>query len=145
VLLPALGLRDTVHVGASINALVFAAAALLARRAPATPRRAERARGVAVDPARDRASRARVVRLRGALVPAARPADRRQHRGVLDDARELPAGIALGSALASRFARTPRRGALGFALASSRPARSPGSRFLRRPPARRATPLGASR
>src|SRR5882672_8447143 len=33
-LLPALGLRQTVHVGAAVNALVFAAAAALARSAP---------------------------------------------------------------------------------------------------------------
>ena len=37
LLLPALGLQGTVWVGALINALVFAAAVLLARRAPAGP------------------------------------------------------------------------------------------------------------
>src|SRR5258705_5736413 len=45
VLLPALGLRHTVHVGAAVNALVFAAAAALARVAP---------RGATAAPARAR-------------------------------------------------------------------------------------------
>ena len=120
VLLPALGLRDTVHVGAAVNALVFAAAAALARtRAAEAARRggAARARDP-VDPARDRDLRRGVVRLRGAVVPPARPAARRQHRGVLDHARELPARHrARQRARLALGARRPRAAALGFAAA----------------------------
>jgi spermidine synthase len=75
-----------------------------------------------LDPAPGHDLGRRVVQLRGALVAAARPPPGRQRLRVRHDARELPlasflAGIAIGSAIASRFASSPARAARGFALA----------------------------
>jgi spermidine synthase len=118
VLLPALGLRDTVHVGAAVNALVFAAAAALARIAPrGAAAAAPRARGIpwilpaiAISGAVSFSYEVLWFRLLGQLLGGSTAAFSTMLASFL-------AGIALGSALASRWAATPAAASLGFAAA----------------------------
>jgi len=124
VLLPSVGLRATIAAAAGVNALVFGAAWALARaagpREPAPDERADRALA---------GGRARWilplilgsgfvsftyevlwVRLVGQVVGSGTHAFATMLASFL-------AGIALGSAVASRLATTPRRAAQGFAVA----------------------------
>jgi spermidine synthase len=118
VLLPALGLRDTVHFGALVNALVFAAAAALARSAPPTHAAArERARGlpwilpaIAISGAASFSYEVLWFRLLGQLIGGSTAAFSTMLASFL-------LGIALGSAIAARFATTPAAAARGFAFA----------------------------
>ncbi len=118
VLLPALGLRDTVYFGAAVNALVFAAAAALARRAPTTATaHAPRASGVpwilpaiAVSGAVSFGYEVLWFRLLGQVIGGSTAAFSTMLASFL-------AGIALGSALASRWAKTPAAAAIGFGAA----------------------------
>ena len=137
VLLPALGLRDTVHVGAAVNALVFAAAAALARRAPrgaAAP--APRARGIpwilpaiAISGAVSFGYEVLWFRLLGQVLGGSTAAFSTMLASFL-------AGIALGSALASRWAATPAAASLGFAAAQL----ATGAMRVARVPRRRSLP-----
>jgi spermidine synthase len=118
VLLPALGLRQTVHVGAAVNALVFAAAAALARRAPpGTAAPAARVPGlpwilpaIALSGAVSFGYEVLWFRLLGQLLGGSTAAFSTMLASFL-------AGIALGSAIASRFAKTRSAAALGFGVA----------------------------
>src|SRR5262245_6970323 len=118
MLLPALGLRDTVYVGAAVNALVFAAAAALARTALRGAAEAARpARGIpwilpaiAISGAVSFSYEVLWFRLLGQLLGGSTAAFSTMLASFL-------AGIALGSALASRWAATPAAASLGFAAA----------------------------
>jgi spermidine synthase len=118
VLLPALGLRHTVHVGAGVNALVFAAAASLARVAPrGAPAATARARGIPwILPAISLSGAVSFgyevlwFRLLGQMIGGSTAAFSTMLASFL-------AGIALGSAAASRLAKTPRAASLGFGAA----------------------------
>ncbi len=118
VLLPALGLRHTVHFGAAVNALVFAAAAALARRAPpGAAARAPRVRGmpwilpaIAISGAVSFGYEVLWFRLLGQLLGGSTAAFSTMLASFL-------AGIALGSALAARWAATRAAASLGFAVA----------------------------
>jgi spermidine synthase len=119
VLLPALGLRYTVYIGAATNALVFAAAALLARGVPlleAAPASLQRARFhwvlplVALSGVASFTYEVIWMRLLGYLLGGS----------IQSFATMLASfllGIALGSAVAARLARDPMRAGHGFALA----------------------------
>ena len=119
VLLPALGLRLTVYIGAATNALVFCAAALLARGVPlldAAPVSLRRARFhwvlplVALSGAASFTYEVIWMRLLGYLLGGS----------IQSFATMLASfllGIALGSAVAARLARDPARAGRGFALA----------------------------
>jgi spermidine synthase len=119
LLLPQLGLRHTVHVGVAVNALVFAAAACLARGAE-VPARPPEARGrpgtrwilplVALSGAVSFVYEVLWTRLLGLLLGGSVYAFATMLASFL-------LGIALGSAAAARLARTPSAGARGFALA----------------------------
>jgi spermidine synthase len=117
VLLPALGLRHTVHFGAAVNALVFAAAAALARRAPpgaaAAPARSIGLPwilpAIAISGAVSFSYEVLWFRLLGQVIGGSTAAFSTMLASFL-------LGIALGSALASRFATTPAAAARGFAL-----------------------------
>jgi spermidine synthase len=122
VLLPALGLRDTIHVGAALNALVFAAAVLLSRAAPPVaadvPREPATARtgarwvlaAIAISGVVSFSQEVLWFRMLGHIFGGSTPAFASMLASFL-------AGIALGSAAASRFAEQRRSAALGFALA----------------------------
>jgi predicted membrane-bound spermidine synthase len=123
LLMPELGLRRTVWVGASLNALVFGLAALLARSAPLTPTasetsaRAPAARGsfwilpaILLSGAVSFAYEVLWTRLLGHLLGASIHAFATMLASFL-------LGIALGSAIAARLAPTRERAILGFALA----------------------------
>jgi spermidine synthase len=118
VLLPALGLRHTVHFGAAVNVLVFAAAAALARRAPPGNAVAPKpARGVpwilpaiAISGAVSFSYEVLWFRLLGQLLGGSTAAFSTMLASFL-------LGIALGSALAARYATTPHAAARGFAAA----------------------------
>jgi spermidine synthase len=118
VLLPALGLRHTVHVGAAVNALVFAAAAALARVAPrGATAVAPRVRGIpwilpaiALSGAVSFGYEVLWFRLLGQVIGGSTAAFSTMLASFL-------AGIALGSAIASRWARTPAAAGLGFGAA----------------------------
>jgi spermidine synthase len=123
VLLPALGLRHTIWVAALVNGIVFLAAWGLARSA-----------GVTAVPAVDAPARPAAERMPWILplifgsglvsftyeVLWVRLLEHVLGGSVYAFATMLAsflAGIALGSALASRFGRTPGRATLGFAIA----------------------------
>jgi spermidine synthase len=127
VLLPVIGLRATIWAGAGVNLAVFLAAWALARVAvpvPASPRR--RALSESAGASVGRAAwilpliftsgvvsftyEVFWVRLLVHLVGSSVQAFATMLASFLT-------GIALGAALASRFASTPRRSSLGFALA----------------------------
>ncbi len=119
LLLPQLGLRHTVHVGVAVNALVFAAAACLARGAEvaAEPPGARARLGarwilplVALSGAVSFVYEVLWTRLLGLLLGGSVYAFATMLASFL-------LGIALGSAAAARLARTPSHGARGFALA----------------------------
>ncbi|MEM7411793.1 MAG: fused MFS/spermidine synthase [Myxococcota bacterium] len=118
VLLPAFGLRHTVWIGAGINALVFAAAALLSRAAPSHDAPAPVRTGglpwilplIAVSGAVSFAYEVLWFRMLGHILGASTAAFSTMLASFL-------AGIALGSAFASRFAKTQRAAGLGFVLA----------------------------
>ncbi len=121
-LLPALGLRSTIHVGAGINALVFAAAALLSRASPpaAEPAAAPEARAgggarwllpaIGLSGAISFCYEVLWFRMLGHVLGGSTPAFASMLASFLS-------GIALGSAAASRFARSRAAAATGFALA----------------------------
>lgn len=126
-LLPALGLRQTVYCGVAVNALVFAAAALLARGTPLLETRAAPALAAAeADPVDRRAPwilplialsgvtsftyEVLWTRLLGQILGGSVYAFATMLASFL-------AGIALGSAVASRIASTRRRAGWGFAAA----------------------------
>ena len=125
VLLPNLGLRSTIGVAAAVNALVFLAAWALARRAPPLPTETPGTRPAAA-PRVGRASwilplvmlsgfasfsyEVLWVRLLGHVVGGSVHAFATMLASFL-------LGIALGSAVASRLATSPRRSAAGFAVA----------------------------
>jgi len=127
LLLPELGLRRTVWFGALLNALVFGLAALLARNAPLvepTPQASEGEVAARPDPggglwilpaialsgAVSFAYEVAWTRLLGQLLGASTHAFATMLASFL-------IGIALGSAVAARFASTRTRSAAGFALA----------------------------
>jgi spermidine synthase len=122
VFLPAFGLRQTVYIGVAGNALVFLAAAALARGIAGTTREAEgSARAKAgpfhwILPAMTISGAVSFVyevlwtRLLGQVLGGSTAAFASMLSSFL-------LGIALGSALASRFAKTREKAALGFALA----------------------------
>jgi spermidine synthase len=123
LLLPELGLARTIHVAVAANALVFAAAALLARGARGAesgatqaPRPSERAPGRWILPlilASGAVSFAYEVlwsRLLGHLLGGS-------IYGFATMLASFLAGIALGSAAAARLAASPLRAAAGFAWA----------------------------
>ena len=118
LLLPELGLRRTVQLGAAANALVFLAAALLARAgaAPVVASVRARARPHWILP---------VMTLSGAVSFAYEVLWTRLLGQILGGSTHAFAtmlasfliGIALGSAVAARFARTRSAAATGFVLA----------------------------
>jgi spermidine synthase len=119
LLLPAIGLRQTVYAGAAVNALVFAGAALLARRAAAPPpaepdRRGDALRGRWILPLMAFSGAASFVyevmwtRLLSQILGGSVYAFATMLASFL-------LGIALGSAVAGRIARTARRATTGFA------------------------------
>ena len=121
VLLPELGLRSTVFVGAATNALVFAAAAVLARAMAARPEtlQAEVVKRppfhwvlplVALSGAASFSYEVLWSRLLGHLVGGTL-------QGFATMLASFLLGIALGGALASRLARTPLGAARGFTVA----------------------------
>jgi spermidine synthase len=120
LLMPELGLRRTVWLGAVLNALVFALAALLARRAPA-PSEPSRARAPAAEGARWILP---AIALSGAVSFAYEVLWTRLLGHLLGGSVHAFAtmlasfllGIAVGSAVASRLARTRERAAAGFGL-----------------------------
>ncbi len=121
VILPALGLRMTVYTGAATNALVFAAAALLARRSPPL---AELAPSTSVPSLRFHwilpvialsgfasfSYEVVWIRLLGILLGGS-------IQGLATMLASFLLGIAIGSAVAARFARDPVRAAHGFGWA----------------------------
>ncbi len=122
LLLPALGLRDTVHVGIAGNFVVFAAASLLARSSAATD--------VANTSSRDGSARIfhwilPAMTVSGAVSFLYEVLWTRLLGQVLGGSTAAFAsmlssfllGIALGSALAARLARTRAAAARGFAVA----------------------------
>jgi spermidine synthase len=121
VLLPELGLRSTVHVGVAVNALVFAAAALLARGAQLPAETAEESRRaigrvhwilplIAISGVASFIYEVLWTRLLGLVLGGSVYAFATMLASFL-------LGITLGSAFAARVARTPNAGARGFALA----------------------------
>ena len=119
LLLPAIGLRQTVYVGAAVNALVFAGAALLARTAPA-PLAAGRGERDAAHPGRWILP---LMAFSGAVsfsyeVMWTRLLSQILGGSVYAFATMLASfliGIALGSAVAGRLARQATRATTGFA------------------------------
>lgn len=120
ILLPQLGLRQTVYVGVAVNALVFVGAVCLARgsRLPTEPRTAgPKPRGsmhwvlplIALSGMVSFIYEILWTRLLGLVLGGSVYAFATMLAGFL-------LGITLGSAVASRLARTPRDGALGFTL-----------------------------
>ena len=118
VLLPALGLRHTVYVGAAFNALVFVAAAALARSDAAQPAAAaSRVAGlpwilpaICVSGAVSFGYEVLWFRMLGHILGGSTAAFSTMLASFLT-------GIALGSALASRFARRREAAATGFEIA----------------------------
>jgi spermidine synthase len=121
-LMPELGLRRTVWVGAALNAVVFGLAALLARRAPLLPAPPDARAGapavdgaswilpaMAVSGAVSFAYEVLWTRLLGHLLGGSVHAFATMLASFL-------LGIALGSAVAARLAATRERAAFGFAL-----------------------------
>jgi spermidine synthase len=122
LLMPELGLRRTVWVGAALNALVFGLAALLARSAPLAP--APAGSRVRAAPAPDAWWILPAIGLSGAVSFAYEVLWTRLLGHLLGSSVHAFAtmlasfllGIALGSALAARLASSRERAALGFAL-----------------------------
>ena len=118
VLLPEIGLRQTIYFGAFANALVFVAAALLSRYAPPADRApARRSAGfspvlplIALSGAVSFTYEVLWVRLLGFILGGSTAAFATMLSSFL-------IGIALGSAFASRYARDMKRAASGFAFA----------------------------
>ncbi len=121
VILPLLGLRMTVYAGAATNALVFAAAALLARSSPPLakfdPSTAAPRLGfhwilplIACSGFASFSYEVVWIRLLGILLGGS-------IQGFATMLASFLLGIALGSAVAARLARDPRRAARGFAWA----------------------------
>jgi len=118
LLLPELGLRQTVYVGVAINGLVFVAAALLARVAGAAPAPARRAPSpwhwilglMMVSGAASFAYEVLWTRLLAHILGGSTIAFATMLASFL-------LGIALGSAIASRLARNRRVATAGFVIA----------------------------
>ena len=119
VILPMLGLRNTVYIGAATNALVFGAAALLARRSaplsqlsPSTSRPSLRFHWIlpliALSGFASFTYEVVWIRLLGILLGGS-------IQGLATMLASFLLGIAIGSAVAARFARDPVRAAHGFA------------------------------
>ncbi|HXV37054.1 MAG TPA: fused MFS/spermidine synthase [Myxococcota bacterium] len=120
-ILPLLGLRMTVYAGAAINALVFAAAALLARGSPRQPARASSPADarlrfhwilplIALSGACSFTYEIVWMRLLGAFLGGS-------IQGFVTMLASFLLGIALGSGAASRLARSPLGSLRGFACA----------------------------
>jgi spermidine synthase len=120
LLLPSIGLRSTVYVGAATNALVFVIAALIARGATPLAQDAERietaaGEGRAILP---------LIAISGAISFSFEVMWTRLLGQVLGGSiyafatmlASFLLGITLGSAIASRFATDPRRSAYGFSI-----------------------------
>ncbi len=118
LLLPEIGLRQTIYMGAVANAVVFGASILLARRVPVEDRSSrERPRGpflilplIAISGAVSFAYEVLWFRLLGFILGGSTSAFASMLASFL-------LGIALGSALASRWARRTSTAVLGFAIA----------------------------
>jgi len=121
VILPLLGLRMTVYTGAATNALVFAAAALLARRSPPLARSDPSASVprlgfhwilplIALSGFASFSYEVVWIRLLGILLGGS-------IEGLATMLASFLLGIAIGSAVAARLARDPVRAAHGFAWA----------------------------
>jgi spermidine synthase len=121
VILPALGLRMTVYTGAATNALVFGAAALLARRSAPVPEPSASTSGsalrfhwilplIALSGFASFTYEVVWIRLLGMLLGGSIQAFATMLSSFL-------LGIAIGSAAAARFARDAARAARGFAWA----------------------------
>jgi predicted membrane-bound spermidine synthase len=123
-LMPALGLRRTVWVGAALNGLVFCLAALLAR-GRATPAAPEAARATAPGGAGGAAWILLAIAFSGAVSFAYEVLWTRLLGHLIGASLDAFAtmlasfllGIALGSAFAARVATTRQRAALGFGVA----------------------------
>jgi len=121
LILPMLGLRNTVYAGAATNALVFGAAALLARRSaplsehpPSTARPSLRFHWIlpliALSGFASFSYEVVWIRLLGMLLGGS-------IQGLATMLSSFLLGIAIGSAVAARYARDPIRAAHGFAWA----------------------------
>jgi spermidine synthase len=121
VVLPALGLRGTVYLGAAVNALVFALAALLSRQAASAAGAGAAAPAhrapfhwvlplVTVSGAVSFTYEVLWTRLLGHIVGGTL-------QGFATMLGSFLLGIAIGSAVAARLARDPARAARGFAVA----------------------------
>lgn len=121
VILPILGLRNTVYIGAATNALVFGAAALLARRSaplpelsPSTSHLSRRFHWIlpliALSGFASFSYEVVWIRLLGMLLGGS-------IQGLATMLASFLLGIAIGSAAASRLARNAVRAARGFAWA----------------------------
>jgi len=121
LILPMLGLRNTVYAGAATNALVFGAAALLARRSaplsehsPSTARPSPRFHWIlpliALSGFASFSYEVVWIRLLGMLLGGS-------IQGLATMLSSFLLGIAIGSAVAARHARDPIRAAHGFAWA----------------------------
>jgi spermidine synthase len=120
-ILPALGLRMTVYTGAATNAVVFAAAALLARRSPPLAALAPSTSApplrfhwilpvIALSGFASFSYEVVWIRLLGILLGGS-------IQGLATMLASFLLGIAIGSAVAARFARDPTRSARGFGWA----------------------------
>ena len=121
VILPALGLRMTVYSGAAMNALIFGAAILLARRSAPLPELAPETSTpslrfhwilplIALSGFASFSYEVIWIRLLGMLLGGS-------IQGLATMLASFLLGIAIGSAAAARFARDPIRAAHGFAWA----------------------------
>jgi spermidine synthase len=118
ILLPALGLRHTVYVGAAVNALIFLASAALARSTSVATRPAASQTGgiswilpvIAVSGAVSFGYEVLWFRMLGQVIGGSTAAFSTMLASFL-------AGIALGSAIAARWARNRAAALTGFAIA----------------------------
>ncbi len=119
VILPMLGLRNTVYVGAATNALVFGAAALLARHSAPLPQLSPSASRptrrfhwilplIALSGFASFTYEVVWIRLLGIVLGG-------NIQGLATMLASFLLGIAIGSAVAARLARDPARAAHGFA------------------------------
>ncbi len=125
LLLPSLGLRQTIYFGAAANTLVFLAAAGLSRLSRPTPPGSAPPAAEGGSPFTARSAILPLIALSGMVSFIYEVLWVRILGYVLGGSTAAFAsmlssfllGIALGSAAASRLARTPRQAAMGFAIA----------------------------
>ena len=123
VLLPGIGLRNTIYCGAAVNALVFVFAALLARTAPYQPPSEAPAESQRIS--RSGSWILPLIALSGVVSFSYEVLWFRLLANVLGSSTHAFAtmlasfllGISLGSAIAAPQARNPRRAGIGFAIA----------------------------